>query len=268
MGVTHMLLVMLDFHSHLMPGVDDGAVDLDESRAGIKAMLEAGITGIITTPHISASVVDRGVLDRDLEKIEVGWQALQHLVATEFPKLKLARGCEVMVDVPSPRLDNPLLRLAGTSFVLFEFPFMSIPPNSSYAIREMRDAGLIPILAHPERYSNMDANMALIEHWRDAGAYMQINAGSLVGQYGGRAKKIAWTLLENGFADYLCSDYHARGKCSSGAAISQIKRKRMEEQADALIRNGKKVVRGERPAAVPPFLVDQQPAWKRVFPWS
>ena len=251
-----------------MPGVDDGAADIEESRAGIKAMLAAGVTGIITTPHASASLVNRGVLDRHLEKIETGWEALQALVASEFPKLKIARGAEVMLDVPHPRLDNPLLRLAGTKFVLCEFPFMSIPPNSGYALRDMRDAGLMPILAHPERYGNMESNMALVEQWKEAGAYMQINAGSLLGHYGSRAKNLAWTFLENGYAEYMCSDYHSRGKCYSSSAISELRSRKGDAQADMLVSNAKRVVRGERPAAVDPFSPEPPSGWKRLIPWA
>ena len=259
---------MLDFHNHLMPGVDDGAADVDESRAGIKAMLADGITGIITTPHVAASLVDRGMLDRYLEKVEVGWSALQQLVASEFPKLKIARGFEVMLDVPHPNLENKLLHLAGTPFVLFEFPFMNIPPNSTHALRELRDAGYMPILAHPERYSNMDSNISLVELWRDAGAFMQINAGSILGHYGTRAKKIAWSILEAGHADYMCSDYHSRGKCAVAAAFADLRDKGMGPQADALIWNAKRVIRGERPKPVEPFVLKPASPWKKVFPWA
>jgi protein-tyrosine phosphatase len=258
---------MLDFHNHLMPGVDDGAADIDESRAGLKAMLADGITGIITTPHIAASLVDRGVVDRYLEKVEVGWVALQELAAREFPRLKIARGFEVMLDVPHPKLDNPLLRLAGTKFVLFEFPFMNIPPNSTYALRELRDAGWLPILAHPERYANMEGSYNLIEQWRDAGCFMQINAGSILGSYGTRAKKIAWSILENGYADYMCSDYHSRGKCSVAGAFAEMRSRGMDAQADALIWNAKRVVRGERPMPVEPCELREKSLLKKVFPW-
>lgn len=259
---------MLDFHNHLVPGVDDGAMNVDESRSGIEAMIADGITGIITTPHISASIVERGMLDDYLAKIEAGWVLLQALVAAEFPKLRIARGFEVMLDVPHPNLENPLLRLAGTSLVLLEFPFMNIPPNSVRALFELRDAGWTPILAHPERYVNMEGNTGMIDQWRDAGAFMQINAGSIMGQYGVRAKRLAWSILEAGQADYLCSDYHSRGKCAVGAAIAQLRKKGMDVQADTLIRNGKKVVSGEKPMRLEPFSPKQASAWKKVIPWA
>jgi protein-tyrosine phosphatase len=259
---------MLDFHSHLIPGVDDGAANVEESRAGLEAMVADGITGIITTPHIGASLIERGMVDQYLEKIAAGWETFQTLVTSEFPKLKIARGFEVMLDVPHPKLDNPLFRLAGTPFVLVEFPFMNIPPNSTHPLRELRDAGWIPILAHPERYTNIEQQLGLVEHWRDAGACMQINAGSIVGNYGARATKIAWAILESGQADYMCSDYHSRGKCQVAAAFAALRQKGMDMQADALVWNAKRVIRGERPMIVEPSERKKTGAWKKVFPWA
>lgn len=259
---------MLDFHSHLIPGVDDGAANVDESRAGLTAMIADGITGIITTPHIGASLIERGMAEPYLEKIAGAWETLQTLVTNEFPKLKIARGFEVMLDVPHPKLENPLFRLGGTGFALVEFPFMNIPPNSTHPLRELRDAGWMPILAHPERYVNIEQQLHLVEHWRDAGAFMQINAGSILGTYGTRAKKVAWTILESGNADYMCSDYHSRGKCSVAAAFALLREKGMAMQADSLIWNAKRVIAGERPMQVEPFVGKKARTWKKVFPWA
>ncbi|HUR00486.1 MAG TPA: CpsB/CapC family capsule biosynthesis tyrosine phosphatase [Gemmatimonadaceae bacterium] len=259
---------MLDFHSHLIPGVDDGAVDVEEARAGVAAMLADGVTGIITTPHIGASLIERGMAEPYLEKIAAGWDTLQTMVAAEFPKLRIARGFEVMLDVPHPKLDNPIFRLGGTAFALVEFPFMNIPPNSTHPLRELRDAGLMPILAHPERYVNIEQQVGLVEHWRDAGAFMQVNAGSLLGNYGSRAKKVAWTIVEEGQASYVCSDYHSRGKCSMAAAFAALREKGMDMQADAFVFNAKRVIRGERPMSVEPFSGKKARSWKKVFPWA
>ncbi|HUR00863.1 MAG TPA: CpsB/CapC family capsule biosynthesis tyrosine phosphatase [Gemmatimonadaceae bacterium] len=259
---------MLDFHNHLIPGVDDGAANIDETRAGLRAMTADGITGIITTPHLAASLIDRGALDRYLEKIEVGWKQFESLVAAEFPRLKIARGFEVMLDVPHPDLSNALVRLAGTSFVLLEFPFMNVPPNTTYALDEIRAAGRIPVLAHPERYVNIEGQLRLIDEWREVGTYMQINAGSIVGQYGARAKKIAWSMLESGQADYMCSDYHSRGKCSVAAALKELRAAGMHMQVDALVMNAKRIIRGERPMMVERFTAKPRASWKKVFPWA
>lgn len=257
---------MLDFHNHLIPGVDDGAATIDESRAGLEAMIAAGVTEIIATPHITASLAASPILRRYEAQVSEAWDRLQSLVSREFPAIPIHRGFEVMLDVPHPRLDDPLLRLAGTSFALVEFPFMNIPPNSAIALHELVDAGLIPIIAHPERYSNMEGNLGLIEEWRHAGAYLQVNAGSLVGTYGARARVLSWMMLEEGDADFVCSDYHCRGRCSVGAARDALIERGLEAQLATLTANAHGIVLGERPRPVAPFVSEAAaPRWKRIL---
>ena len=258
---------MIDFHSHLMPGVDDGAADLDESRSGLQVMREQGITTIITTPHIRASLTDRASeLEHYLGTLDKAFDALATLAATEFPEIRVERGVEMMLDTPSPAMGDPRLHLAGTSFVLMEFPYMTIPPNSAMAVRELRGRGVIPIVAHPERYSNMASSIGLIESWRDAGAYIQVNAGSFVGQYGNTAKRLAWKIVEQGWADYLSSDYHSRGRCSVKACAAAMLERGGAAQLRAMtVTNPQRMLRSEAPLPVEPLEEVQLGFWKKVF---
>jgi protein-tyrosine phosphatase len=259
---------MLDFHSHLIPGVDDGAANLDESRRGLAALAADGIDTIITTPHIAASAVHRDAFDSHLEQVALAWESLAALAAGEFPEIRIARGFEVMLDLPHPKLDNGALRLAGTSFALVEFPFMSIPPNSAFALRELRQAGVRPIIAHPERYGNMDENIGVLSAWREAGAFLQINSGSLVGAYGARPKRLGWAILDSGNADYMCSDYHSRGRVTVAMAYAEMMQRGMEAQVETLKTNGRRVIDDEMPFGLEPFTAKTKTGWKKVFPWS
>jgi protein-tyrosine phosphatase len=258
---------MIDFHSHLMPGVDDGAADLDESRSGLAAMREQGITTIITTPHIRASMTDRPrELEQYMSALDAAFDQLATLAATEFPDLRVERGVEMMLDTPQPSMGDLRLHLAGTIFVLMEFPYMTIPPNSSMAVRELRGRGVIPIVAHPERYSNMASNVDLIESWKDAGAYIQVNAGSFVGQYGNTARRLAWGILERGMADYLCSDYHSRGRLSVRACSAALLERGGAAQLRMLtLTNPQRMLRSEVPLPVEPLEEVQLGFWKKVF---
>ena len=260
---------MLDFHNHLMPGVDDGAADLDEVRSGLGVLHQQGVRTIITTPHLQASLVTRpGQLKAYLDALYDAWNSLKELAAKEFPDLRLERGVEVALDVPSPQLDNPLLRLAGTSFALVEFPFMSIPPNSTHPIREMVQQGVRPIVAHPERYSGMSRNFDIIESWRDAGARIQVNSGSLLGYYGATPASVAWAILAHGWADYLSSDYHSRGKCAVEAAGRILRDRGGEDQHHMLtVTNPQRILLDEPPLGVPALQVEDPPLWKRVMLW-
>jgi protein-tyrosine phosphatase len=261
---------MLDFHNHLMPAVDDGAADIDEARSGLAMLLSQGVESVITTPHLRASLIDRPRdLEAYLEVLDNAWDALKTLASAEFPQMRLERGAEIMLDVPKPDFSDARLRLAGTSFVLLEFPFMAIPPHSTLALREIARNGWIPVIAHPERYRNIPTNYDLVEDWRDSGARIQVNEGSFIGYYGPAAKSMAWNLLQRGCVDYLSSDYHARGKCAVRACAEAFERRGGETQLRALTStNPERLLCDEVPLPVPPLLEESISLWKRLLPRS
>lgn len=258
---------MLDFHNHLMPAVDDGAANIEESRSGLEVLRDQGVRTIVTTPHVRGSeTVRRDQLEAHLARLDRAYESLRELAEAEFPELRVERGVELMLDIPAPALSDPRLRLAGSNCVLIEFPHMSIPPHSTLAIREISAGGLIPIIAHPERYSNMGTNIDLIESWRDVGAGIQINSGSVVGQYGSIAKKLVWLILEHGHADYLSSDYHSRGRC----AVRRCAAEMLEQGGSAQLRrltvtNPERMLRSEAPLPVEPLEEMQLGFWQKMF---
>jgi protein-tyrosine phosphatase len=261
---------MLDFHNHLMPGVDDGAANIEESRSGLEAFRGEHVVDLITTPHLRASMIDRPQeLEPYFESVERAWTALKSLATEEFPEMSVERGAEVMLDIPAPNLSDPRVRLAGTAFVLLEFPFMSIPPHSTPALRNIVEGGCVPVIAHPERYRNMPGNHDLVEHWRDAGARIQVNSGSLTGQYGATARTIAWELLRRGCVDYLSSDYHSRGKCTVREVAAALEKRGGVSQVHALMTgNPERLLRNEMPVPVEPLDEEATSVWKRLLPWS
>lgn len=261
---------MLDFHNHLMPGVDDGAANIDESRTGLAAFRSQRVSNVITTPHVRASLLDHNrELDPFLDGLATAWDSLKALATAEFPEMRVERGAEVMLDVPNPNLTEANIRLAGTRFVLIEFPFMSIPPHSTPAIRNIVEAGWVPVIAHPERYRNMPGNHDLVEQWRDTGARIQANSGSLIGHYGTVAKTIVWELLRRGCVDYLCSDYHSRGKCTVAEAAAELEKRGGSSQLQALMtRNPERLLHNEMPEPVEPLDEEATSIWKRLLPWS
>ena len=260
---------MLDFHNHLMPGVDDGAADIDEARSGLGEFRSQRVSDVITTPHVRASLLDRPQeMETFLAGLDSAWGALKDLATAEFPEMRVERGAEVMLDVAKPNLSEPKMRLGGTSFVLIEFPFMSIPPHSTPAIRNLVEAGWIPVIAHPERYRNMPGNHDLVEQWRGAGACIQATSGSLMGQYGAVAQDLVWELLRRGCVDYLCSDYHSRGKCSVSDAAGELEKRGGLSQLYALMTgNPERLLRNEMPEPVEPLDEEATSSWKRLIPW-
>ena len=244
---------IVDFHNHLMPGVDDGAQSIEDSCAALSAFAAEGVTTVITTPHFDGSIThEPDAMAERLRELDAAWAELTAHALEHHPDMTVLRGVELMLDTPQPILQDARLRLAGSSFVLMEFPFMSVPPRSAAVISEIRNAGVLPIIAHPERYSGLPADLAIADSWRRAGAYLQVNGASLIGRYGQQARRYAWSLVERGWADFMGSDYHARGPVN----VAQY-RKALEEFADPehaqllLEVNPARLLAGERPVPLP-----------------
>ena len=200
---------LVDIHNHLVPGVDDGARDLKAVLESVERMTRLGIRRIITTPHIEGSLtLDAARLESRLGAVTTAWDLAAAAIHESFPEVEFKRGHEVALDTPEADLSDPRIRMAGTSFVLVEWPRLQLPPGTSRALARIRESGYRPIVAHPERYSGMSQAIGVAGQWRDAGAYLQVNYGSLVGRYGAEAQSTALRLLRRGWVDYLASDFH------------------------------------------------------------
>ncbi len=255
----------LDFHNHLMPNVDDGAQSLEESCRGLSAFQAEGVNAVITTPHFDASLtLAPELLSERLAELDAAWTEVSHHARSHHPGLLLERGVELMLDIPHPNLADRRLRLAGGPFVLIEFPYMTVPPRSAETISTLHEGGTLPILAHPERYDGFTRDFSLAEQWKRAGAYLQVNGGSLLGRYGPEAQRFACGLIERGWADYLCSDYHARGTLGVSAYQELLTSADAEEHVHLLCEvNPRRVLAGETPLPVP-ALAAKRTFWGRV----
>lgn len=202
---------LVDIHSHLVPAVDDGVKSVPGALSAVERMTHAGIGRIITTPHIRGSVtLDRRRREARLSEVSEAWSEAAEALKEHFPEVEYHRGHEILLDVPEIDLSDDRLRMAGTSFVLVEWPRLHIPPGTPRVLGRMREQGYRPIIAHPERYMAMSEQMDLAARWRAAGAYLQVNYGSIHGRYGTPARLAALDLLEAGLVDYLASDFHGQ----------------------------------------------------------
>ena len=259
---------MIDFHNHLIPGVDDGAADLDQSRAALAAFAAQGVRSVVATPHFKASLAaEPDELAAFFSRVDPAWESLRALAAAEFPQMRVERAVEVNLDTPSPDLSDVRLRLAGTSFVLVEFPFMAVPPNAPQVLFELKLQGWQPIVAHPERYGNLDLDLRAAEEWRRVGAYLQVNCGSVAGKYGDKPKQLAWALLRRGMVDYLSSDFHARGVPHVQECRAAIEAAGGAHQARMLLEeNPARMLDDQPPEPVPPLASGGgRSFWSRLF---
>ena len=260
-------LAVADLHSHLVPGVDDGARTLEETLDGVERMTQAGIRKIITTPHLDASLTrEPAAFSERMDEMDDAWVRALEAVTERFPDVDFRRGQEVMLDVPDPNLADERLRLGGSSFVLLEWPRLQLPPGTVDVLARLRLAGTRPIVAHPERYVGFDRGLDLVTEWRRVGAYLQLNYGSLVGRYGVEARTLAWRLLRRGWIDYLATDFHGRPhlKLFRREGVQKLEEAAGEEQISLLsVTNPQRVFRDEEPLPVPPLL-GKHTLWTRL----
>ncbi len=256
-----------DLHSHLVPGVDDGARNLEDVRASLKKMWQAGIRRIVTTPHFDGSLTkEKTLLSSRLAEMDEGWHRLKTFAEEEFPGLEVHRGQEIMLDIPDPDLSDPRLRLAGTTYVLVEWPGLQVPPSTGPVLERIGAGGVRPIIAHPERYRGLDREGYMAGEWRERGALLQVNHGSLVGRYGDLPRRRALMFLERGWVDLLASDFHGRPHLSPGLTEARQAMAgwggggQFGLLADV---NPKRILRGEDPLPVQELAI-KSGVWDRI----
>jgi protein-tyrosine phosphatase len=254
---------LVDFHNHLMPGVDDGAQSDAEAFDALLRFKEQGVTTVVATPHLEGSLtVHPDRLEHRLSAFDRAFEMLREC-AERAGGMKVERGVELLLDLPEPDLSDSRVRLGGGQFFLMEFPFMAVPPHSTRVVQSLCATSFVPIIAHPERYRGMRDQLDLAATWKQSGALLQVNSGSLLGKYGSEAREAAFELLARGLVDYICSDYHARGVPSTGECRARIAMD-AEEQAFLLMQtNPARMLQGQRPIPVPPLKV-KRGLWGRV----
>ena len=194
--------IMVDMHSHVLPGIDDGAQNPEESIILIKKMMELGIKKIIATPHVMADYYKNTA-----ETIGGALKILKTELEKQNIEIEVEAAAEHYFDETfENRVNNHKLMTMGDNYALFEFSFISQPPNVIEVIQRMKDLGYKPILAHPERYPYLDIEQ--LRNLRDWGCTLQVNTISLTGYYGKDAKKMAESLVDNELVDFISSDMH------------------------------------------------------------
>jgi protein-tyrosine phosphatase len=194
--------IAVDMHSHVLPGIDDGAQTVEESLVLIQKMMDLGIKKIIATPHIMADLYRNTP-----ETITAALNILKARLAEERMDIEVNAAAEYLLDeLFEQRIDEGSLLTMGDNYVLFELSFVSKPHNVIEIIKKMRANGYNPILAHPERY----AYLTLKEYTeiREWGSLLQLNTNSLVGYYGQSCKQTAEQLIDAGLIDFISSDMH------------------------------------------------------------
>lgn len=188
---------MIDLHTHLLPGVDDGSPTLEHSAIVLERFAADGVSGVVCTPHLSASESEAAPI---AEYAELRGQ-LQSLAPDG---LTLYGGWEIMLDVPGRLQKSPGLSLGASQAMLVEWPRATVPEWGTAELSRLRGNGVVPLVAHVERYRGI--SLELVREWRALGAVVQTDATILVA--GGDKCEFAKAMLRDGLVDVLASDNH------------------------------------------------------------
>lgn len=196
---------MIDIHLHILPGVDDGPASLDEALSLAYSLVQEGVRVAVATPHYNDEYPQRPA-----REIYERVQALQFELSRRAIPLRLLAGHEALIK-PGLVEDIQLGRLAtlnGSRYLLLELWNNMWLPETEQVIFELRACGIVPVLAHPERYLAIQQDSGRLAALLDQGVLAQLTAGSLVGIQGRTARKCAETLLKRGLIHCIASDAH------------------------------------------------------------
>jgi tyrosine-protein phosphatase YwqE len=194
-----------DFHSHLLPGIDDGSPDIETSIFLIKGLIASGYKKIITTPHVLWEIYPNST-----EIIIQKLAELKAALAVENVNIDLSAAAEYFIDEHfESDLKNkiPLLCIKD-NMVLVEFSMLTAPFDLQQVLFEMQIQGYQPILAHPERYTYMNRQRSGFEDLKYAGCLFQLNLLSITGYYGKGVQTLAEYLIDNNLYDFAATDMH------------------------------------------------------------
>ncbi len=196
---------MIDLHSHILPGVDDGSKNLEESLNILRQLEKLGFTEVFLTPHY---IEESKYTSTKAKNLPV-FKKLQNAAKKEKINIGLNLANEVFVSVNLPKLAKTnKIATINKKYVLFELPLHGEINNLLDIVHEIKIAGFIPILAHPERYDFVKKDPKVINEFRENGVLIQCNYGSIIGKYGKHAKKTLKYLLEQRLVDIMSSDVH------------------------------------------------------------
>ena len=236
---------MIDIHCHALPGVDDGAASMDVALEMLTRAADEGTTSAILTPHIAP-----GVSANQARLHEERFGELETAAREAAAALDLHLGAEVGFRFGLAHVAEwPGVRLAGSPFVLVDLASGPLSPGLEQGFFELRMAGYRPILAHPERHRQLRTRET-IQRLREQDLYLQLDAGSFLGQFGRGAQSMAEMLLELRWAEFVASDGHDLRHRPMGLASARERVTRLagpDEAARLFRENPQRVLRGETP---------------------
>lgn len=261
---------MIDLHCHMLPGIDDGAPDLETALEMARIAVADGITITACTPHIHP-----GAFDNTGPQIKIALREFQGRLDEAGIALKLVCGADTHIDVdlPGGLRSGRIPSLNDTPYFLFEPPHHVAPPLLEEVVFDVMAAGWRPILTHPERLSWIDDHYDIMVRLAGRGVLMQITGGSLEGRFGKRPRYWAERMLDEGVVDILATDAHnLRNRRPELRPARDVVAARLgEAEAEAMVETRPAAILSSQPLPEKPRQARPQSARKsgaaRVLSW-
>lgn len=196
---------MIDIHSHILPGIDDGAKTMEDSLNMVKHAANEGITKIIATPHHKNGKYEN-IASEIMHKVD----ELNALIKDHHIDIQVLPGQESRIfgDILEDYEKGEILTLNQSRYVFIEFPSNHVPRYTKKLLFDIQLAGLSPIIVHPERNTEIMENPSILYKLVEQGAATQVTASSVTGHFGKKIKKFSHQLIEANQAHFVASDAH------------------------------------------------------------
>lgn len=259
---------MIDIHSHLLPGLDDGARSWEEMLEMARLAYEDGVRVMAATPHMMWDGVYANRAPQVLERVE---EAQRRLEEAGVP-LRIVAGGEIYLspETPAGIQSGAFLTYSDRRrFALVELPSSEVPAYAERIFFECQLQGVQPVLAHPERNPALMSDLERLSSWVERGILLQVNARSLLGESGPRVQEAAESLVERRLVHFVASDAHSTRRRAPGLseARARIKALAGEEMARVLVEeNPRRLLEGETVKVWEPRAPSKRPRfWERLL---
>lgn len=200
--------MFIDIHCHIVPAVDDGAENFDEACDIIRSAASSGTSVMVATPHFNNPF--QGRYGDDKKTVHEKYSELKSIAASEVPSVTLFLGCELLAtdNIREVLSNNNFFSINGSRYLLTEFTFDENISNVKRYIDIIMSFGLIPVIAHPERYLFLENSYEEIYAMAEKGCLFQINKDSPLGKYGEKANKLSRWFIRNDLVHLFAGDCH------------------------------------------------------------
>lgn len=255
---------MIDLHTHILPGIDDGARDMADSLEMAEMALESGVQCIAATPHSNQNGRFENYYNENTRRI---FREFCEALEKEHLPLTVLPGMEIFAseDLDEKLKDGRLIGLNASRYCLVEFFFDEDPGWMEKVLRRLLEQNRIPLIAHPERYLCVQDQAAYVYEWIQMGCLTQLNKGSVFGRFGRDAADVAQLLLEHGLVTCVASDAHSpyMRTTDMGDVRDYLEEKFGEEQMyRLLVKQPEQIIRD-----LPVQMKAKKPRAKRRFFW-